>query len=581
MYLFRVCTFWRARNNFFSSCPKKLFPTVILYVCTVIFQPIFAQVRPQNLAQLNYNQVLFQWENCINADKYVLEIWDQTLRRIFLKDTFPLSGTLIRNLDWGHQYEWQVTALVKGKKQCLSPKRSFSLLTNKKVDTTKYRNNVVVNKLHEDSLYILLDNPGIIIDLRGKPVWFYPDTTVARVFNLKLLDNGDVAALKPNGTQSANENLALEQLTFDGLQVWKAPKNSRKIADSSDHYHHDYQLLSNGHYLVLGNEFVLQKGMYVRYGTVIEYDSAGRAVWFWSSRDYLKEEDLFAEGLKDNPAHLNSLYLDEATNQLWLSFRYLDRVIVLDKGTEKVLRSIGRKMPSGEAQEGDGLIARQHSAHLLDANKRLMLLYDNRQGWGSDTVSSLLLLDVSQHPPTVRYRFPMYFGYKQGNWSESKGDADYMGERKFLVNMGSVPRTAIVDTSKGVVWQCEHLVRAGDNLWLPMEEHYRADFTRTLYPQRWNITIGEGKRLSRKMASYPMVIFNFGVKGFYNVFVYDTQQNLLLQTEGQFTDQQNFQFTSVQMPRKGKRNKPLSSLVISDKKTGEIYYQADIYLRKR
>lgn len=567
-------------NNFFRTSQKFFGRTVILSALLVIAAHLVGQISPQNYAKLNYTEVLFQWETIVNADNYVLEIVDKTENKLFLKDSFPLSGTIIHHLKWKHKYEWKVSAYAMKKKLFTSPTRSFETLFNYKVDSTRYRHKIIKNSLQTDSLYILMDNPGVIIDLKGNPVWFYPDTMVARVFNLKLLNNGDVVAMKPKGVRSANENLVFEELTLDGKKVWQAPNSAGISGDTSEYYHHDFQILANGHYLIVGNQFAKVNGFYVKYGTVIEYDTAKKVVWDWNSKDYLVMMDLEAEGVQDHVAHLNSIYLDEKKDELWISFRYLDRVIVLDRKTKKVLRSYGSKLPSGEAQLANGLFRKQHSAQLVGKKQPYLMMYDNRTGKGTDTLSYMLILDINANPIKEKYRFPMRFAGGRQSWSESKGDVDQMADSLFLVDMGAIPRTVIIDTTQGIVWQCEHQHRQDANqIWMSVEENYRAHYAPTLYPQHWNLTIGIGKKINRKTASYPMVIYDFGVKGEYEIFVFDNKNEVVLHSEGIFTDKQNYQFTTADLPRRSKKGKALGYLVVCDKTTKEVYYRTDI-LRK-
>lgn len=567
-------------NDFFCSCNPFLGRTVILCALLAYLSFGTAQILPQNQAKLNYTQVLFQWETVVNADQYIVEITDKTENKTFLTDTFPLSGTIIHHLMWQHKYEWKVTAYSFGKKVLTTPTRTFEILYNYKVNPNRYRHKIIKNSLQFDSLYIILDNPGIIIDLKGNPIWFYPDTNVARVFNLQLLHNGDVVALKPNKTKSANENLAFEELTLDGKAVWKAPDKGEVSGDSSEHYHHDFQVLSNGHYLIVGNQFFKQDIAYIKYGTVMEYDTSGKVVWSWNSKDYLKLEDLTAEGVIDRSAHLNAIYLDEKRDQLWISFRYLDRIIVLDRKTKKVLHSYGSKLPSGDAELANGLFRKQHSCQLVGKNKDVLMLYDNRTGKGTDTLSYALMLDINQNPVKERYRFPMQFPGRRQGWSESKGDIDQITDSLFLIEMGSFPRTVILDTTKGFVWQCDNEVKSHpESPWTMEEESYRAHFTRTLYPQHWNLTIGVGKKMNRKIANYPLVVYDFGVKGEYEIFIFDNKNELALHSEGIFTDKQNYQFTTVELPRRAKKGKPIGYLVVCDKKTKEVYFRTDILKR--
>ncbi len=573
-------------NTFFLPIFKFFCRTVIFLCFSVKFAPVSAQIHPENHADLFQTHLLFQWESVVNADTYILEITENESQKLFLKDTLPLPGTFVKNLIWGKSYKWQFVAFSNGKKIFTGPVRYFSIHYNYKINPSIYRHKITKKSLYSDSMYILVDNPGIIMDLDGNPVWFYPDTNVARVFNLQILPNGNVAALKPKGVKSANENLVLEELTLTGKKIWQAPNAAGISGDTTEFYHHDFQKRSNGNYLVAGNEFAKMRiensttDIYIRYGTIIEYSPAGEVQWAWNSKTYLKNEDLFIEGMKDNPSHLNSLWLDEKTNHLWVSFRYLNRVIVIDRNNGKIIASYGKKMPSGEARFFAN-IAAQHSAKPLH-HEKFMMVYDNRLGVGKDTVSRILILELPQGSDSVvkeKYSFPLQMHGRRQSWSESKGDLDQISDSLYLADMGSLPRTVIIDTTKGIVWQCEHESRlyTGER-WAGVEENYRADWSRTLYPQRWSVTVGKGDK-KVKTSKYPLVLYNFGLKGNYVVRIFNHKDELALRSTYPFTDEENFQFMTVYLSKRMPKGKRLGYITVSHPLTGEILYSQSIYVR--
>lgn len=575
-------------NNIFST-QNSLFLRMGIFGClSVIVSTLIAQLNPVEGAKLNYNHVLFQWESIINADLYVLEV-KNVITYQFVTQKQPLPSAIVKSgLAWGGQYEWKVTAFSHNKKVYTSPVRHFSILKSPKVDSSRYQHRIVKNDLNTDSLYILVDNPGIIIDTKGNPVWFYPDTNVQRTFHLQLLPNGNVAALRAKGKNSGNENLAFEEISFTGKKIWKAPCTGEVSGDTTEFYHHDYQKLSNGHYLLMGNKFIPRKmstdpnavALIIRYGTIIEYNQKGDVIWSWSSDTYLKDEDIFAEGLKDNPSHLNGFYLDEDDDQLYISFRYINRVIRLDRGTNTVVQSFGTKMPSGEAQHANDMFHQQHSPKVFD-NDKFMSMYDNGTGQGKDSVSSLLILDMPKGNITckVRYRYPMWFGRGQ-SWSSSKGDVDKMWDNLYLVEMGSIPRTAIVEAfGRGLVWQCDHYSRQHTSApFVQMEENYRSDWARTLFPIRWDMTIGKGYKEKgvRKKAKYPLVVYNHGTAGKYRVEIRDNLGALAFSADTDFPEPESYQFITVILPKKVKKGQPIGELNVRNLATDQEVYRVNI-----
>lgn len=568
-------------NNIFST-QISIFLRMGIFGClSVIVSTLIAQVNPIEGAKLNFNHILFQWESIINADLYVLEVKDMATNQ-FVSKKVPLPSAILKEgLTWGHQYEWKVTAFSHNKRTYVSPYRHFSILTSPKVDSSHYQHRIVKNELATDSLYIIMDNPGIIIDTKGNPVWFYPDTNVQRTFNLHLLPNGNMAALRAKGNKSGNENLAFEEISFSGKKIWKAPCTGEVSGDTTEFYHHEYQKLSNGHYLLMGNKFVTKKeNTIIRYGTIMEYNQKGDIVWSWSSENYLKDEDLFAEGLKDNPSHMNAFYLDEENDHLYISFRYISRVIRLDRGTNTVTQSFGTKLPSGEAQYANDLFHLQHSPKVFD-NEKFMYMYDNGTGQGKDSVSSLLILDMPKGNITCkeRYRYKMQFGRGQ-SFSTSKGDADKMWDNLYLVDMGAVPRTTIIEAfGRGLIWQCDHFSRQHPNSpMMPMDENYRADWTQTLFPIRWDVTIGKGYREKgvRKMAKYPLVVYNHGTGGKYRVEIRDNVGAIVFSADTDFPGPESSRFITVILPKRVKKGQPIGEIVVNNLETNQEVYRVNI-----
>ncbi len=577
----------RLNNNIFSTQIPFFLRMGIFGCLSVIVSTLIAQPTPKDGAKLNYNHVLFQWESIINADLYVLEVKDVATNQ-FVNKRVPLSSAIVKyGIAWGHAYEWKVTAFSHNKKVYTSPPRHFSVLTSPKVDSSRYQHRIAKNDLATDSLYIIMDNPGIIIDTKGNPVWFYPDTNVQRTFNLQLLPNGNIAALRAKGNKSGNENLAFEEISFTGKKIWKGPNMGEVSGDTTEFYHHDYQKLANGHYLIMGNKFVPRKlnnsptEVFIRYGTVIEYNQKGDIIWSWSSDTYLKDEDIFAEGIKDNPSHLNSIYLDEENDQLYISFRYIDRIIRLDRGTNTVVQTFGTKLPSGEAQLANDLFHRQHSPKVFD-NAKFMSMYDNGTGIGKDSLSSLLILDMPKGNITckVRYRYPMWFGKRGQSWSSSKGDADKMWDNLYLVDMGSIPRTAIVEAfGRGLLWQCDHVSREHLNTpFMPMDENYRADWVRTLYPIRWDMTIGKGYRekKQRGLRKYPLVVYNHGTGGKYVIEIRDKVGALAFTADTDFPGPETSQFITVMLPKKAKKGQPIGEIIVKNRITDIEEYRVNV-----
>ena len=477
---------------------------LLFFMEIACFQGLIGATIPENGDTLNYRQVYFRWDPVWQAGRYQLRIWEAESGPIdsplspthHLLHHADMNGLLIREgLAFGKSYAWQVSAFVGDSLLFRSEIRHFYIRTAPRIDPAVYRHRVVKDVLpSEEEFYFFIDKPGVLIDRKGEVVWFLAPDSISRAFNLQLLPNGHIAYFRPPGKGEGNENLILEETSLDGKLIWRAPDDGKVSGHDSEFYHHDFQRLSNGHYMVLGNRFVSRQPagasgpIMARYGTLIEYNPAGQVVWSWGSEAELEDADVFADGLKDNPTHLNGVFFDESAGFVYLSFRYLDRVIQLEYATRRAANSFGRKMPSGEARSGDGLFFRQHSPK-VKGNR--LYLYDNRLGNGADSVSSVVVLEIpadTAHAIRLLDRYELNFGSRRTSWSESKGDVDLLPGGRVLACMGSLPRTVVWDEKKGLVWQVEHEHRPDPEIpWQGIEANYRADWTATLHPVQFGV----------------------------------------------------------------------------------------------
>ena len=88
---------------------------------------------------------------------------------------------------------------------------------------------------------------------------------------------------------------------------------------------------------------------------------------------------------------------------------------------------------------------------------------------------------------------------------------------------------------------------------MPMDENYRADWTQTLFPIRWDVTIGKGYREKhkRKIAKYPLVIYNHGTGGKYKVEIRDNVGAIAFAADTDFPGPESSQLSTntIRPPR--------------------------------
>ncbi|MEO0470155.1 MAG: arylsulfotransferase family protein [Bacteroidota bacterium] len=446
-----------------------------LFCLSVALMPLFGlgqiQVPAQN-ARLNYLHIPFQWDS-LATDEFELEIAeDVDFGKVVFRQKTTRARLVVREkLAFGKTYFWRA-------KPSKFVHRFFTQSCSK-VNPDLWRHQIVQNRTSiRDNWLICVDKPGVIIDLKGRPVWFHPDTTIKRFFDLRILPNGHIAYLRARGQKEGNENLLFEEITPDGQLIWQGPNRGEVSGLDSERYHHAYQILPNGHYLLAGDEFVKKelpngKGpVLARLGTLLEYDQQGDLVWSWKSSEHLSEQRIFSNRQDNNPIHLNGFHQAPGQPHIYASFRYLNEVFVIDKKDGKII----------ETEKGP--FQAQHSPTV---EGKTLWLYDNRSGKDGDTISSVLALNLETDSST---RFQLDFGDRRNSWSKSKGDVDILGKVQLLACMGSVPRTVLIDQGKGIIWEALHQFREHpDQPWAGVIANYRAHASRSLFPEEEGIPI--------------------------------------------------------------------------------------------
>ena len=164
--------------------------------------------------------------------------------------------------------------------------------------------------------------------------------------------------------------------------------------------------------MILGNKPVYSKTNFdadiVFFGTVIEYNPQKNVVWKWYSQqcfsdkyiyDYSKINDnLFKNTFNRrvyDQAYINAFYLDEKNDLLYISFKYISRVIKLKKSTGKVLASYGEDIQSGETNYANGFFQYIRTPILLPDNN-IALLSNNSFSEKKNTFNPATVVVFSQ-----------------------------------------------------------------------------------------------------------------------------------------------------------------------------------------
>ena len=538
---------------------KSFIKTFLLLL--TISSPAVAQILPEPGALLNYTQVMLEYEKIEGVTGYKIQVAEDTGTKVFehplIEQLDSTTATLITHLQFGKKYLWRYAGLTKGRLTKWKGPYSFEILDN------PYRDIYRVRVLKNDSAnnvqgLICIDGVRGIVDRNGQSVLFMPQFKMgyrsgAAVDDIRLTKYGTITSI---GGQNATET------DLKGNTLWTTPLKPKVQAfvTFGDFYNHDFARLDNGHYMVIGSNYVWKKlprdygiekliqdsiepkgapvqpgviklkGGYIlniedndtlalmNMGWLCEYDKTDNLVWSWKPDSYIRDIDLFPKGQKlkfpinwQEP-HLNSFRMDAKGEFIYMSFRNLSRVIKLDKKAEKVVNSWGNKMASGEARSGEGFFHHEHDANILADGT--LSVFNNGDTSSKDGFSSVV--NFSQPSETdkeskVVWKFECNFD-STGVWKSVRGgNADELKNHSFLVCMGAINRVFEVTRDKQVVWNA--LIEQNSNNdsgWVP-KPLYRAHYTSSLYPCYFTAQTNRDS-LSKTNSSFTIKVFNEGTE---------------------------------------------------------------------
>ena len=364
------------------------------------------QVQPADGSVLNYRLVGFCGGSIgTHSGKYKLEIArghcanEVDFRKNIIKTVTAKSDNTITEVPFfGQEYTWQISDGKPGKNSKL---HYFKTGTIKELDTSATRIRVAIQATKFKNDFFFIDGTRMLYDMAGHPVWYLPgikgisDDDLVNLRDLKITNAGTITFLLFEDAYEVN---------FNGAILWRSPHKGIVSGDTTEHVHHDFTRLNNGHYMVLGKEYiywpVAANTDTVKYrfanikwdsvhqrlaqkfemGTVIEYDSAGNVVWSWKSSQYFMHQAPVVGGVQRRidlvDPHENSMQFDEASGNIYLGFRNVSRVLRVhypDGAVTGVYRNTYRP---ADMQMGNTLFCNQHAARVT-AEGELYLFNNN------------------------------------------------------------------------------------------------------------------------------------------------------------------------------------------------------------
>jgi len=370
--------------------------TITLLLLLIVACRCAAQVRPADGSKLNYRLIGFTFPATSETGSYEVQIAAGTIdktrdfEKSIIKTYQSGEAKLIAEVPWfGRQYTWRAVYKSDGHKDHYSELHYFSTDSIPETDTNKVRLRIIKPAVKYADGYVFVED-RILYDMNGHPIWFLPDIEGLMKKDYILRD----IKLSPRGTITFLLNEKIYEIDYDGHILWKGPDNGAVGGDTTEHYHHEFTRLANGHYMVLGKEIPYARraanekngtdkhdAFYDKsdMGTIIEYDEKGRVVWSWKSSGYFNGSDVsnftMPRSMAVFDAHENSFFFDKKDSIIYLSFRHISRILKLKYPEGKVLNTYGEIYEKGIPQTGNGTFCGQHSTRLSDNG--YLYMYNN------------------------------------------------------------------------------------------------------------------------------------------------------------------------------------------------------------
>ena len=452
----------------------------IIWILFFVFTSLLveAQIYPTDKLVLRHTQIMFAYPQVRGAQVYEIEIAANNPdsfnnRIIYLAKDSSTAHLVKEKLFFGNSYKWHYCAYSNGKKIFHSKDYLFSIVNTKLV--SDFRANAITNDSTKiQNGLILLDN-GVIIDRKGNLV------LITDSFGVEKRD----FSLTPQNTLTYLQTTSAYEKSLNGDLIWKT-KEIKTEKELIYNYHHDLIKLKNGNYLVLCKVKELNNPLFKNNldEGIVELDSTNHIVWLW--KEFVEITDTI--GIKKT--HLNSIYLNEPRNKLFVSGRDINTIFRIDRATSKIESCIGTLLNSDGDHYPQNLFSGQHSVQLLENGN--ILLFNNNVKTGRNGVSSILEINQpNKKSPQVAVKFGYIYMFEnqEENFCAKGGDVNKLKNGNYLVSSSANNRNFELSQSKKIVWQCQpEKFDTITKLWIPLGS-YRINFSESLYPYYFTIEV--------------------------------------------------------------------------------------------
>jgi len=515
----------------------KSFSLIIFFNLFTKSIDTLGEIHPTDNARLNHTQVMFEYDETIGADLYITTIEPADEKEKFQPVKNSSLAIMVSGFEFGKNYSWFYEAWQGDKMLFKSKTYHFSIASSYLVDPGLFHSSVsssIEGKFNNDIIF--LDYRGIAIDRKGHPVWYcpYSSTNIDKdpLFrNLRMTNDGTVTCL---------DDSSCYEYSVDGKLLWRAPDNGKISGDATEHYHHDFKKLDDGTYLTAGWKYEYEPNLYnpslrcqVRYNTIIQYDFAGKILWYWNEKDHVDKQTIFGVYQPGDTiiagTHMNAFDYDAKENAIVMSCRHNSSIVKIDKKTGKVIYQIGVYDNRKKSMGLTPLFLHQHGMAILPDHQ--LLIYDNNSSDDANRGISYPKITILKEPSNG---LPAYKVWEYECRSDrfpkgilgKGGYAMPLPNGNILACMGGANFALEVSPSKEIVWEsffekydsANH--RWGDFI------NYRAISASSLYPYYFTL-----QNIVRKNSNLVFKINNDGSEDDVYVIEFKTKDGKLISTQ--------------------------------------------------
>jgi len=462
--------------------------------------PLHGQYLPKDGAKLNYNQIYFEYPFNKDAKFYTVyitfdSIANPTNKDFIIKQQEKSPLLLVKNLKLGKKYKWFVETTLHSNEKVKSTYFYFSILNTNMANPKLYKAIQHYNKKSkiQDGI-IWCDQYRCAVDRDGNIVWFMA-TEQLDLINAKVVRD---IKLYPDGSMTFVHQPYASRMDIDLNSIWTAPYKGTVSESDREDYHHAFNLLPNGNYMILGNEKVnfsndTVTSDAVNFCNIIEFDTTGKIVWSWRMKDYFPYEYLInskiptRKGIAD--PHANSFTIDKKNNVIYLSFRDISRIIKIDKKTKKILASYGAKLNDKDDVFETDLFRLQHDIQLLE-NNDFLIFNNNDIDSGKTSCVEIVHFPISKKDSfQLKWKFDLNYDIESIGKVQRMGGVKIMPNGNYLICEGSNNRVVEISQNKEILWdfalrQVDSTGNVNDKFAL-----YRANYSSCLYPYYYGTII--------------------------------------------------------------------------------------------